>query len=893
MLDDQAPSVSGGAVAGAPLAPAAVAVVDLSALAQLEASRSAAGALEPAAGFAQPEGEHEEPHSPLGEGVWSGPLDAIRTDVPSPGVLSSFPGLDDIPNLTTHASVIPPDTDGAVGPTRIFNTLNNNYRILNKANGATVATVSIDAFWSSVGAGRPFDPRALYDPYQARFIVSAASNAQSTGASVVVGVSATDDPAGMWTLARYQLGATPCAGGVSCWADFPTLGFNQTWVAVSANMFSIAGSSFRESRVNVFDYASLRSGIVPADQVFVTEDFSVHPVLTYSSTEPVLYAPVHVSSGGRNYRLNTITGSAGAPQYTQGMLKTHVLLGSWTDPACFGCSELPQAPDPATGTTAEIDPGDARVLNAVFRNGAVWYTQTVALPAGGSPTRTAAQWVALDRFGDDLNGGRIDDPTATATNGGKWYAYPSLAVNANSDVLLGFSEFSASEFPSAAYALRAGSDPAGTMRMPSVAKQGDGYYEKTFGAPRNRWGDYSASQVDPVDDLSMWTVQEYAKPRIGGTSFWGTWWVKVAPSAPVSNPLMGINAPASGSVVGRPFSLIGWAIDLGAPAGTGVDAVHVYAYPPTGSPQFLGAATYGLPRSDVAGAFGAQFANAGYSLSISTLGSGTYTIAVFARSTVTGTFNQAQTVVVTVPASDPLMAVERPTPGAAVGQAFTVSGWAVDRGSTTGAGVDVVHVYVSAVLGDDLGAPVFLGAAPVGIPRPDVGAAFGDSRFANSGYALPVSSTLAPGAYRLLVFAHSTVTGTFNQARAVDLVVASDPLMVIDRPIMGAVVSAPFSLAGWAVDRAASSGTGVDAIHVYAYGVTNGVVGAPMFLGVAALGGSRPDVAAALGAARFTNSGYTYNVAGLVAGQYLLVAYARSAVTGTFNQARAVLVTVQ
>ena len=33
--------------------------------------------------------------------------------------------------------------------------------------------------------------------------------------------------------------------------------------------------------------------------------------------------------------------------------------------------------------------------------------------------------------------------------------------------------------------------------------------------PFPRWGDYSATSLDPTDDWSFWTVQEYAGPLIG------------------------------------------------------------------------------------------------------------------------------------------------------------------------------------------------------------------------------------------------------------------------------------------------------------------------------------------------------------------------------------------
>jgi hypothetical protein len=114
--------------------------------------------------------------------------------------------------------------------------------------------------------------------------------------------------------------------------------------------------------------------------------------------------------------------------------------------------------------------------------------------------------------------------------------------------------------------------------------------------------------------------------------------------------------------------------------------------------------------------------------------------------------------------------------------------------------------------------------------------------------------------------------------------------MVIDTPAYGVAVPQPFLIAGWALDSATASGTGVDAVHVYAY-PSPGSGAAPIFLGPAQLGISRPDVAAYFGAA-FTHSGYQLAVRSLAPGYYMLVAFARSTVTGTFGIVRTVNVAV-
>jgi hypothetical protein len=79
------------------------------------------------------------------------------------------------------------------------------------------------------------------------------------------------------------------------------------------------------------------------------------------------------------------------------------------------------------------------------------------------------------------------------------------------------------------------------MRDPFIYKTGEDYYHKTFSGTRNRWGDYSKAQVDPSNDLDLWTVQEYAKARVGtddgntgsNSSRWGTWWARLGLPAPL------------------------------------------------------------------------------------------------------------------------------------------------------------------------------------------------------------------------------------------------------------------------------------------------------------------------------------------------------------------------
>jgi hypothetical protein len=93
---------------------------------------------------------------------------------------------------------------GAVGITRTFVTLNNDYRVQTKSSGATVSTVSMSSFWRlRAGQARSIQRRSTI--HNDRFIVVAVSDAASNTSSVEFGVSTGPDPNGSYYLFRRNL----------------------------------------------------------------------------------------------------------------------------------------------------------------------------------------------------------------------------------------------------------------------------------------------------------------------------------------------------------------------------------------------------------------------------------------------------------------------------------------------------------------------------------------------------------------------------------------------------------------------------------------------------------------------------------------------------------------
>lgn len=485
---------------------------------------------------------------------------------PSPPVTTSFLAvLDD-------DTAIPPDTMGAVGPNHLMTTLNSQVRIQNRS-GAKLSTVSLNSFWAGLGGLDVFDPRVTYDPLAGRWIFSAVANAQLPSASVLIGVSATSDPTGNWFLYRVDVDAQDLL-----WADFDSLGFNKDWIVVSANIFHKQGG-FLGVWLWVFDKADLYANGAGAFTLLKTTTdnaFTLAPAQTYDSALAALYLVEDYSDASTNLlRVSAITGPVGAEVLTVGTaLATTTKRWDYVAADDFA---------PQLGATRGIDTGDSRILSCSYRNGSLWVAQTAFVPAG-APTHSVAQWWQLSPDGTVLQFGRVEDPT-----GHQFFAYPSIAVNASNDALLGYSRFSATQYASANYSFRFGADPPGTMRADTVLKAGEGPYVKVA-SKLNRWGDYSATCVDPLNQMTLWTIQEYA----AASNRWSTWWGRVDPDLSalklrLTRPADGISYPSNATVTltaapygTNTFSKVEFYAD-GAKVGESVAAPYTVTWPGAGN----------------------------------------------------------------------------------------------------------------------------------------------------------------------------------------------------------------------------------------------------------------------------------------------------------------------
>jgi PKD repeat protein len=429
----------------------------------------------------------------------------------SPAPDTTFMGLYDTGNS------IPPDVNGAPGPDHLMVTLNTQVRIQHR-DGTEISTVSLGVFWASLPGSGTFDPKIQYDFEDDRWVFVTCAGSQPGSSRIYMGVSATSDPTGTWYLYSYIADPDNIV-----WFDYPSMGFNKNWIVVSGNMF---GGGFY-STVYVFDKHAMYNGEATPqfDRFTTTQGFTLVPAVTYDAQEENVYliSSADGNQGGTGYiSLFKVSGEINNPVFS---LTGHIGIPQpWAGYVGNNGDFLPQL-----GSNEKINAVDHRMENVVFRNNKLWATHHVFLPAN-NPQRAAIQWWNITPTGEIIQHGRVDDPTGEMS-----YAFASLALNQFEDMLIGFNIFSANQYASGGYAYRAHFDPPNTTRAPFQYIDGLAPYYKTFGSGRNRWGDYSATMLDPVNSVDFWTIQQYAELPSSGDR-WGTWWAYLRiPFEPVAD----------------------------------------------------------------------------------------------------------------------------------------------------------------------------------------------------------------------------------------------------------------------------------------------------------------------------------------------------------------------
>ena len=374
----------------------------------------------------------------------------------------------------TSRQVSPADAGGAVGPSHIVGAYNSGI-VVHDRTGAVVASVALRQFWAvTTRIADQYDPRIAYDETRDRWILVSIDREKA----VLFAVSETGDPAGNWRRFSLAFSGPP--------VDFSRLAVTRDTVMIATCTGEQSNDSTVVLSIRKDDLYGATGTQVPMRRFDFYGNPDVVPVT--GSSAPVEYVVAHHFPDVRVRRLEDVDGDWGM-----------VRLGDdFDDPAFI----LPQL-----GTSQPLDGSPLQIDAAQYRNGLIYTVRAMRTRASES----AVVWTRFDPDLLDADWGVVED-----TAGVTYYAYPSLAVNRSGAMLLGFGMFSTQIYPSAAYAYV---DLFGRTSAVGLVRAGDGAITDI-----ERWGDYTTSVVDPLDDTSFWTVQICSN---AGT--WGTVWANVAP----------------------------------------------------------------------------------------------------------------------------------------------------------------------------------------------------------------------------------------------------------------------------------------------------------------------------------------------------------------------------
>ena len=393
-----------------------------------------------------------------------------------------------------------PDTMGAAGVDHFVELINGRYSVYRKSDGARVQTSTLNQFWTNAGqsaTGNSFDPRVMYDPHARRWYAVAVDNGGGAN-SFLFAVSNTSDPTQPWSAFKFDSDTDD-----SNWADFPMIGYNPEAVFISANMAPLTAGQTRMAFLVLpkFDLLqpvpSIANATLLEDVLRPPGTNALSPQLTVdasnliaiNTTMPVL---LHDFGAGEVFRAEIFSGSV----------------------VNVGLVGVPAAANPPTvdqpGPKQNLEANDGRFsANAVLHNGEIYAVQSID-NAGLASVRFLRIDAATNAV---LENQTIIDPASRALT------FPSIAVNEFGDLVIGVTGTSTGEFASG-YAM-VGKKTAGGLTNfdpPILLQAGVSDYLQLDALNRNRWGDYSATTVDPADPNIFWTSQEF----VSSTDNWST-----------------------------------------------------------------------------------------------------------------------------------------------------------------------------------------------------------------------------------------------------------------------------------------------------------------------------------------------------------------------------------
>ena len=437
---------------------------------------------------------------------------------------------------------VPPDTMGAVGPTQFIVTVNGRFRSFSKNTGQTDGALNVDpdVFFGSVRSDNTSDPRIRYDRLSGRWFITMI-DVSGTNNRILLAVSSGSviASASSFTFFDIPSDSTAPTRSTTDFADYDTLGIDAKALYVGTNVFSSTGA-FKGTD----GYVIRKSSVLGAGPIVVTVfrnlaigtgegPFTPQGVdnVDPNATEGAFIGVSNAFFG--ELVLRRVADPGGTPSISPNILIT------------VPSTAFPVAA-PQTGSAKTLDALDDRLFAATFRDGALWTAHNIGVNSSGvgsSPTRTGVRWYELTGIPSGQTPSIVQSGTIFdgAASNPRFFIIPSVMVSGQGHAAFGFSTSGANEHPNGATVGRLAGGALGTVGNAQLVTNSSSAYGPQASIVQ-RWGDYSFTSLDPLDDMTMWTVQEFSN----ATNSWAVRVVKLVPPPPATPTLAGPAAITAG-----------------------------------------------------------------------------------------------------------------------------------------------------------------------------------------------------------------------------------------------------------------------------------------------------------------------------------------------------------
>lgn len=432
----------------------------------------------------------------------------------------------------------PCDNDIAISNAGILlSVVNSNILAYDTEADSLLFSVSLEAFADTLGlTAHMYDPRAIYDPLQDRFIMVWLSGNTDSTSNIVLAFSTDADPREAWHL--YYLPGDPLEDDT--WSDFPAVAITENELFISIN--ALINDTLPGNQIDSWKYLFKETGLWQIDKRkgysgqnldtrywndFYFNGKSVRNLLPVKGGFSI-HGPDMFFLSNRSFDLQNdsifmayLNGELNDPnlELSLKILKTNPAYG------------LP--PDAIQRGARTLQTNDARILGAFLENGKIHYVQNTVLP--DSATSSVYHGIISDVYTNPSIQGHI------FSEGTMEFSYPNISFTGKNkydeQMVISFNHVSQDTF-------------AGFSAV--FYKEGEGYSDRlsiksgsgsvgSISRPRSRWGDYSGSQKKYNERGVVWMSGYYGLgTAVGGVN---RTWISAVQS-PDSSFNVGVFAPA-------------------------------------------------------------------------------------------------------------------------------------------------------------------------------------------------------------------------------------------------------------------------------------------------------------------------------------------------------------